>query len=325
MKNKITMTAKVDSDVKNEVCQLLSQYRSRNKRLYSSLSCYAKFVEEQQYVKVTNRLFSSVRDICDSLNDSISGINQALQNTCLPQSDDQKRKIFPWYDAVLSWAHDSRAFIQNIYPIVRDDNNLYVNSDDLHSLIALQSALNTIEYSTRVAMQGEDDGELMVCEIFKVFDKFKRCYRESEKAFIKDKESAFYGSVSCAKGFEAVPLNLYGNAFKYLPPNVPKERCINVSFKENVVGVVISVASVGPYVPPEDVPNLWNPGVRADSAILATDDGYGLGLPRVKKLCELSGFTPTITSVHRKEDSDGWGLFTVAIQVPRCTYKDMGG
>ncbi len=319
----IVIRTKADSDAKNAVCQRLSQYQKRLKTLGNILSPYGVLYENREVINVQPAFFAMVKTSCDELNDSIDIVKDVLKNPYLPPTEDQKRKSLPWYDSMSAWAHDSRAFIQNIYPIVRDYKGYHVYSAEMHSLIALQSALVSMERMFEYELlERKCENEIVKCEIYKLFDKFKKCYREKERAFWKRQGSGFYSEVYCAKGFEAVPLNLYANAFKYLPPQCPIDHCIEVSFDEEEIGVQVTVSSVGPLVPEEEISRLWEPRFRSPSAILATDEGYGLGLPTVKRLCDQSGFSAEITSVHRPEDESGWGLFTVSILVPKSAYVD---
>lgn len=319
----IIVRTKADLDAKNIVCQRLSQYRKRLKSFECILAPYAALFESQQIIKVRSDFFTIVKELCDALNDSIDNVKNVLKTPGLSRTEEQKRRTLPWYDSMSAWAHDSRAFIQNIYPIVRGYTGCCVHSPDMHSLIALQSALVSMAqiFWSDLTERKVDEG-IADCEIYKLFDKFQKCYREKGKAFWRSPDSGCRASVFCAKGFAAVPLNLYANAFKYLPSQRPIDHSIEVSFFEDENGVRIIVSSIGPLVSQEDIPKLWTPGFRSPSANLATDEGYGLGLPTVKRLCDVSGFSANITSEHRSCDDEGWGLFTVSITVPISACVD---
>ena len=133
----IMIRTKADSDAKNAVCQRLSQYRKRLKLLENILAPYALLFERQQIINVRHDFFTTVKELCDALNDSIDNVKDVLKNPDLSRTEEQKRQTLPWYDSMSAWAHDSRAFIQNIYPIVRDYTGSCVHSPDMHSLIAL--------------------------------------------------------------------------------------------------------------------------------------------------------------------------------------------
>jgi len=319
---KITVSTSADAEIKEAVCQLLIRYQEQLNYLGGLLSQFEENIEEGcQIVNVPPDLFATVKDRCDTMNDLIDAVKIPLKDNRLPPEEEFKRKIFPWYDDLDSWAHDSQAFFQRIYPIVRGYTGNIIHEGDMHSLLALSSALGSMVRSlwNEITERGTQK-EMVACEVYKIFDKFKRCYRDADRAFWKRPMSGFHKSVFCANGFEAVPLNLYANAFKYLPPWLPKEHSIEVSFVEGDDGVNAIVSSVGPLVEEKDIPRLWEPHVRAPSANMATDDGHGLGLPKVYNLCVSSGFRPTITSVHREGDADGWGLFTVTILIPSKCY-----
>ena len=321
----ITVKTQVDGDVKNAVCQNLSHYRSVLKQTGDVLSPIMRSVGQISFHPVLQSFFSEIKVKCDSLNDVLGRITRALDDNRLPKDETIKRRIFSWYDSCKAWLHDSRGFIQKIYPIIRDYKGGYIHDNDLHSIVALHSALFAMHGSLSNEILGVvDDVEITECEIYKVFDKIRKCYREDEDRFAWNVCGSCYKRVYCAKGFEVVPLNLYSNALKYLPDGYKKsdKRNITVAFSDEDDNFIVRVASIGPFVPENEIDSLWDIGVRASSADLASTEGTGRGLPTVKRLCTQSGFLAKITSVHRPEDDDGWGLFTVSIFVPRSAYVD---
>ena len=319
----ITIKAKVDTDVKNVVCQHISHYCTVLKQLLSVLSPVIGCIGLREVHNVGESFCPSIKRKCDLLNDILGYITQSFDDRRLPKDEQQKRRIFPWYDSCKSWIHDSRGFIQTIYTIIRDYKGGSIHDKDAHSICALHSALLTLVMGQKAEILGiAYGGEDTECEIYKVFDKIRKCYRPEEDGFNWSVTGNCYRKVLCVNGFEAVPLNLYGNALKYLPKGeaASSERTIEVSFSEDDNGITIGVASIGPFVVKDEIAKLWDIGFRASSANLAAPDGGGRGLPTVKRLCDISGYTVNVASTHRPDDNDGWGLFRVSIYIPSSRY-----
>lgn len=315
----ITVRTQVDGEVKNAVCQHLSHYRSVLKQIGCVLSPISGSIGKVSVHHVSQSFFPKIKVKCDSMNDVLGRITRVLDDNRLPKDESIKRRIFSWYDSCKAWLHDSRGFIQKIYPIIRDYKGGHIHDHDLHSIAALHSALFAMLGSLSNEILGVvDDVEITECEIYKMFDKIRKCYREDEDRFAWNVCGSCYKRVYCAKGFEVVPLNLYSNALKYLPDGYNKadERNITVAFSDEDDNLIVRVASIGPFVPPNEIDSLWDIGVRASTADLASTEGTGRGLPTVKGLCNQSGFSAEISSVHRPEDETGWGLFTVSIKIP---------
>lgn len=319
----ITIKAKVDVDVKNVVCQHISHYCTVLNQVLNILSPVIANVGQKEVHNVGESFCPSIKKKCDSLNDILGYITQSLDDRRLPKEEQQKRIIFSWYDSCKSWIHDSRGFIQTIYTIIRGYKGGNVHDKDVHSIYALHSALLTLVIRQRAEILGvEPDYENTECEIYKIFDKIRRCYRTEEDCFNWRIIGNCYRKVICTKGFDVVPLNLYANALKYLPEGDANssKRNIAVSFSEDDNGISISVASIGPFVDKDEIAKVWDIGFRASSANLAAPDGAGRGLPTVKQLCDILGYTVNVTSIHRPNDTDGWGLFTVSISIPKSCF-----
>lgn len=319
----ITVKAKVDGDVKNALCQTMSHYRAVLCDFGALLQPYLSSIGQHDLIRVGEGFFVIVKKYCDNLNDILGKASELIEDPRLPDNKDLVRKILPWYDSCGSWVHDSRGFIQKIYPIVRNYQGENMHARDLHSVYALQDALMAMEADVWGEIMGVDGKrhEMITCDLYKLFDKFRLCYREDEDQFKWGPKGRWYKTVRCANGFGAVPLNLYANALKYLPPGPLEKRIITLSYDEDDSMTVVSISSVGPFVPEEQIASLWEIGIRAESANIASTEGSGRGLPRVKKLCDDSGFGVWIKSEHRTEDEDGWGLFTVFISIPKESYE----
>ena len=319
----ITMTAKVDGDVKDLICQYISRYCAVLKQMSSVLSPIAADIKTKEVHNVGTSFCSKIKDKCDVLNDVLGLVSQSLDDPRLPKGDLQKKIIFPWYDSCKSWIHDSRGFIQKVYPIIRDYKGGHIHDKDFHSIYELHIALLAMALSVRTEILNKHvNYEKNSCEIYKMFDRIRKCYRPEEDGFSWNVNGEFYQKVKCVRGFEVVPLNLYANALKYLPNGVcsDRKRCISLSFDEDENGLSISVSSVGPIVPENEIEKLCDVGYRATTANLGSTDGAGRGLSTVKMFCEAAGYRIKISSEHRIDDGVGWGLFTVSISIPKSCF-----
>lgn len=104
---------------------------------------------------------------------------------------------------------------------------------------------------------------------------------------------------------EQIVTNLLTNAAKYTPVDGSiwlKARRINSR-------VIISVRDTGIGIPPEKLPQMFEPFVQAKQSLCRSEGGLGLGLTIVRKLTELHGGTVTASS-----DGVGKGCdFTVSL------------
>ena len=63
----IVITTKVDQDVKNAVCQRLSQYKSRLDKMFKELHPYEPYLDTQAMLELTIPLFDEINRQCDQL------------------------------------------------------------------------------------------------------------------------------------------------------------------------------------------------------------------------------------------------------------------
>lgn len=82
--------------------------------------------------------------------------------------------------------------------------------------------------------------------------------------------------------------NLLENAVKY---SLPDSRRVEVSASSNGTGMVVRVADDGAGIPPNDMPNLFEPFFRVDRSRSKRTGGYGLGLSIVKRIVVAHGGT----------------------------------
>lgn len=118
--------------------------------------------------------------------------------------------------------------------------------------------------------------------IYKKFDKAKRILAEEAKdrkvnVNLKGESRA---EIDALPVFELLPFVLIENGIKYSPSN----QSVDVCFEQSGSRQVVTVTSVGPSVTAEELPRLFEKGVRGAGAL--TKPGEGLGLFLAKRVCE---------------------------------------
>ncbi len=96
---------------------------------------------------------------------------------------------------------------------------------------------------------------------------------------------------------EQVLVNLLDNAVKYTPSG----GTIDLLARETGDEVEIAVRDSGQGIPPQDLPRLFEPFYRVDSARSRQEGGTGLGLAIVKHIVQLHGGTVRVESIPGKE------------------------
>lgn len=108
--------------------------------------------------------------------------------------------------------------------------------------------------------------------------------------------------------FDILPFLLLENAVKYSPPN----REVKVSFIEINGTLRVSVDSLGPYCPKEEIPFLFAKNYRSSGAQRVINEGNGIGLYLVKQICDQHGIEIDIETEHTKRiNGIDYGYFTV--------------
>lgn len=86
--------------------------------------------------------------------------------------------------------------------------------------------------------------------------------------------------------------NLLGNAVKF----TPEGGAVTVGLAGDRAGVVITVADTGPGIPPADLPHLFLPFYRLESARRSGAPGAGLGLAIARSIAERHGGSIDVAS-----------------------------
>jgi signal transduction histidine kinase len=118
--------------------------------------------------------------------------------------------------------------------------------------------------------------------IYKKFDKAKRILAEEAKdrRVTVNLIGESRAEIDALPVFELLPFVLIENGIKYSPSN----QRVDVCFDQNGIRQVVTVTSVGPSVTAEELPRLFEKGVRGASTLKMP--GEGLGLFLAKRVCE---------------------------------------
>ena len=215
-----------------------------------------------------------------------------------------------------SWIHDSRHYMDRLRSLVKSTQSGKVIVRTMHSIDALQCALYVLK---RDYCYGEEPPSCTVhqpYEPYKLFHKFQYCFSEEfDSIDWRRSGDAERVRLRWASGMETLVLNLYSNASKY----IPKDGCshdVTTSFVRRQQGLLVTVKSVGPYVPSTELEDIFKNGYRASTADIGSTSGSGRGLGRVKAVCDKAGYVVWANSERRAGLRPEWADFSVNIMIP---------
>lgn len=222
-----------------------------------------------------------------------------------------------------AWIHDSRHYIDRLRSLISfvPANGLLVKT--LHSIDALECALYVLKRDYYYGQEDEVDClPHQPYEPYKLFHKFQYCFSEDFDNIVWERKGDAMGArVKWAFGMETVVLNLYANAAKYIPDDGRTYK-VTTSYELCRDGLRLSVSSVGPYVPEDELVKVFDMGYRATSANLGSSSGSGRGLARVKSVCDRAGYEVWAESNRSQDLLRDWAVFSVTIMIPRACIVD---
>lgn len=114
--------------------------------------------------------------------------------------------------------------------------------------------------------------------------------------------------------FDIVPFLLVENAVKYSP----RESEVTITITEHPREIEARVESLGPLVPPEELPRLVEKGYRGKEAEKLGEKGSGFGLHFAKFATEMNGASLTLNSGREVCSYNGvrFSPFSAVLRVP---------
>lgn len=221
-----------------------------------------------------------------------------------------------WKTGFVDWIHDSLHYIDRIRALSLKTADCNVSAEVIIALDALQAALFALLSEAWFEIVGRRKKiRRKSYEPYRLFIKFQHCFNvEFDRIrWVCPTENINRKVLPCM-GMGSVALNIYENAAKYIPKD---EQNYDVETKFSMVngGIEISVSSIGPYVPEDELGRIFEIRYRGTTADIGSTSGNGLGLAHVKRICDAAGYSVRAES-KRKTDDSKWGVFTVVIYIP---------
>jgi len=123
-----------------------------------------------------------------------------------------------------------------------------------------------------------------------------------------------YSSIDMYPIFDFIPHVILENAIKYSPP----EQEVQVFFEEDSKGFEVRVESIGPHVPREELPHLFEKNFRGSTAKVLDTSGGGYGLYFAKLIGDLHGIDMKASSSEPFMKYNGIDYSPFIIEI---TYK----
>lgn len=215
-----------------------------------------------------------------------------------------------------SWIHDSRHYIDRLRSLVKSTQKGKVIVRTIHSIDALQCALYVLKRDFYYGQEPPSCTVHQPYEPYKLFHKFQYCFSEEFDSIDWRRSGDAEGArLRWVSGMETLVLNLYSNAAKYIPKD-GHSHDVTTSFIRQQQGLLITVKSVGPYVPSAELEDIFKIGYRASTADIGSTSGSGRGLGRVKAVCDNAGYVVWANSERRAGLRPEWADFSVNIMIP---------
>jgi light-regulated signal transduction histidine kinase (bacteriophytochrome) len=108
-----------------------------------------------------------------------------------------------------------------------------------------------------------------------------------------------------------VPYLLLDNALKY----APRASKVHIALSEEGPSNVIRVSSVGPLVFPDELPHIWEAGIRGRGAQQVTVSGHGQGLALLRAICVYNDATVSASSDRSSYSLNGVDYSQFAVEL----------
>lgn len=222
------------------------------------------------------------------------------------------------------WIHDANHYMCRLrfFLTKRLDNKLSL--DSYHSIDALCSALITLR-DEFASILGINTGQLCpmqkrdTYQPYRLFHRYRYCYLDEGISWTSESDP-FIRVAKYVEGIESVALNLYSNAVKYLS-RYSGDKVIQTDFIQHETHVEIRITSMGPEVSSDEMDRILEGGYRAKT-VRNIYPGLGMGLCRVRKICEDAGYKFTVSNGRKSCDCRGYCQFVAKIEIPNECFVD---
>lgn len=304
----------------------MEQYNSllpNMENYHDGLNLLVKKMEQRPQTSAI-RAFSDLINSEEAMSDwpYLETLDKCRDYVLLSQIMDNLELARNWKTGFVDWIHDSRHYIDRIRALSIKTADCYVSAEVVIALDALQAALFALLSEAWFEIVGRrKKTRRKDYEPCRLFLKFQHCFNvEFDRIRCVCPTEDVNSKVLPCMGMGSVALNIYENAAKYIPKD---EQNYDVETKFRLVngGIEISVSSLGPYVPEDELEKIFEIRYRGTTANIGSTSGNGLGLAHVKRICDAAGYSVRAES-KRKTDGSKWGLFTIIISIPRDKVVD---
>lgn len=223
-----------------------------------------------------------------------------------------------WNSGFSVWIHDTRHYIDRMRAILKPTKDFTISVGSIRSLDALESALYAVRRDSLAdgTVNVDEARRKSLYEPYKVFHKFQHCFSaEFDRIEWQIKSDVKPVKLKWVPSMDSLVLNIYANAVKYIPKD-EKIHKVETRFDTEDRNLVITVSSIGPFVPESEIQKIFEDGVRGSNADIASTSGQGKGLSTVKKICTAAGYSVRAKSVWSADYDEKWGVFSIIICVP---------
>lgn len=243
-----------------EIKAAIKSYESESKELVESKAITDNIAHEVKNLNLR------IKDYCDLCNASIADLNngQITENFAIESIQE---------------------YIRTIYECV--------------SLAICRYSLYNYENNPNILTSGEKKEYT----IYTKFDKIRYIYSQKNPVYINIVGTS-YAKMKAYASLDLIPLLLIENAVKYayVPSGADKKDFpVEIIFNDNGIDdLSVQIKSYSPYCPPAELEHLFEKNYRGKNAQVFTNNGSGIGLFFVKKLCDIHGIEIKIKSGPKK-------------------------
>jgi signal transduction histidine kinase len=142
---------------------------------------------------------------------------------------------------------------------------------------------------------------------------FKSVMKKKRIAYNIKKADEWIPDIEAFPIIHAISNIMIDNAVKYAPEDT-EIRCI---FEKNDNDIVITMENDGPYLPPDEVKQIFNKGIRGTNAMNANIRGHGYGMDFLERIIQAhDGIIEVQSQKNYSLGNISYGLFACTVTLP---------